>query len=980
VGRAGSDGTAGLEADLKRAVSGEVRFDPGARAVYSTDSSNYRHLPIGVVIPRRVDDVLATYEVCRQHGAPVLSRGGGTSLAGQCTNAAVIVDFSKYLNRVLEIDCQNRMARVQPGCILDELRTVAEAGDPPMTFGPDPATHRHCTLGGMIGNNSCGVHSVLSEFYGPGPRMEHNVASLEVLTYDGLRLTVGPTTEDEIDRMVAAGGRRGEVYARMRDLRERHAGAIRKRFPDFPRRVSGYSLDELLPEKGFNVAGALCGTEGTCAAVLEATLLLVDSPPARAVVVAGFADVYAAAAAVPGIREHRPVGLEGFDHVLVDNNRKLGWHLEELELLPDGGGWLLIEFGGDTMKEADAKAGRLMKMLRKQPGFREAGVFDDPEVEAKIWEIRESGLAATAFVPGQPDTHEGWEDSAVPPERLAAYLRELRALYEHYAYHGAFYGHFGQGCVHTRIDWDQRTEAGRKKWREFMDEAADLVVSHGGSLSGEHGDGQSRAEVLPKMYGDELVGAFREFKSIWDPEGRMNPGKVVDPLPILSNLREGQDYRPKPVRVDFAYPADNGSFAHAALRCIGVGKCRRLDGGTMCPSFMVTREEEHTTRGRARLLFEMMNGAGEIDLWKSEEVFRALELCLSCKACKRECPVGVDMATYKSEFLSHYYQGRPRPRVAYAMGLIGRWARIASLAPRLANVVTHAPGLSALVRRAGGIAPQRRVPRFAHRSFRRQFRRRGPRGGPGRPKVLLWTDTFTNSFHPEVARAHVEVLEAAGYRVEIPGRPRCCGRPLYDYGMLDTARRWLRATLRELRPALREGVPMIGMEPSCLAVFRDELPALFPEDEDARRLSKQALLLTEFLEQRGWEPPKLNGRRAIVQRHCHHQAVMGFDSDRAILEKLGLDFEILDSGCCGMAGSFGFEAGDKYRVSQRVGERVLLPRVREARPDTLIIADGFSCRIQIEQATGRTAVHLAQVIQGAIRQQRATTGALGGGS
>jgi FAD/FMN-containing dehydrogenase/Fe-S oxidoreductase len=975
VGRSADTADAeGLEADLRRSLDGEVRFDRGVRAIYSTDSSNYRQLPIGVVIPRTIDDVVAAVAVCREHAVPVLSRGGGTSLAGQCCNTAVVIDFSKYLNRVLEIDRDRRLARVQPGCILDELRDVAEDGTPRLTFGPDPSTHDHCTLGGMIGNNSCGTHSVLSEFFGRGPRMEHNVADLEVLTFQGLRLTAGPTSDQDLDRIVAGGGGRGEIYARLRDLRDRHAAEIRTRYPDFPRRISGYNLDELLPERGFNVAGSLVGSESTCVTVLQATLHLVDSPPARSVVIAGFGDVYAAAAAVAGVREHSPIGLEGFDDVLVENNRKLGIHRDALEVLPDGAGWLLVEFGGETSTESDGKAERLIRKLRKEPGFREAALVDDPEVAEKIWEVRESGLGATAFVPGEPDTHEGWEDSAVPPERLDGYLRDLRALYGRYGYHGAFYGHFGQGCVHTRIDWDQRTEEGRRKWREFVEEAADLVLSYGGSLSGEHGDGQSRAELLPKMFGRDLVRAFGEFKSTWDPDAKMNPGKIVDPFPILSHLREGQDYQPKPVKVHFAYPEDGGSFGHATVRCVGIGTCRRMDGGTMCPSFMVTREEQHTTRGRARILFEMMNGAGEIDLWKSEEVFQALELCLSCKGCKRDCPVGVDMATYKAEFLSHYYRGRPRPRAAYALGLIPWWARAASVAPALANFVTNAPGLSGLVKRAGGIALERRAPTFARRSFRAEFGRRGSRVDRARPPVLLWTDTFTNYFHPEVARAHVELLEAAGHRVQVPDRVLCCGRPLYDYGMLDTARRWLRRILDELRPHIRAGTPVIGMEPSCAAVFRDELPNLFPRDEYARRLSKQTFALTEHLERRGWRPPAMTGRPALVQRHCHRQAVMGFDSDERMLGSLGLDYEILEAGCCGMAGSFGFEAGQKYRVSQRAAERVLLPRVREASAETLIIADGFSCRVQIEQGTGRKAVHLAEVMLEALRERRSAAG------
>ncbi len=775
---------------------------------------------------------------------------------------------------------------------------------------------------------------------------------------------MGRTSDGDLERFITAGGRRGEIYAKLRDLRDRYSGPIRKRYPNFPRRVSGYSLDELLPERGFNVAGALIGSESTCVTVLEATLKMVPSPPVRSLVIVGFEDVFAAADQVPRAREHRPIGLEGFDDVLIEDNRKLGVHLEELEMLPEGKGWLLVEFGGESKEESDEKANALIKDLAGTRGVVESKLFDDPDAEEKIWEVRESGLGATAFVPGMADTYEGWEDSAVPPEHLGDYLRGLRRLFEKYGYGCSLYGHFGQGCVHTRIDSDLHSAPGIHAFRSFLDEASDLVLSHGGSLSGEHGDGQSRAELLPKMYGEELVQAFREFKSIWDPQGRMNPGKIVDPYPITSNLRLGTDYRPPPVTTHFAYPEDGGSFAHATVRCVGIGKCRHMSGGVMCPSFMVTRDEEHTTRGRARALFEMMRAEkNELELWRSDEVFGALDLCLSCKGCKAECPVNVDMATYKAEFLSHYYRGRVRPRVAYAMGLVYLWARMGSKVPRLANLVTHAPGVSGWVKRAAGIAPEREAPRFAHQTLVSWFSRRRGRN-EGKPKALLWPDTFTNYFHPEVGKATVGVLEGAGYRVVLPSRPLCCGRPLYDYGMLHSAERLLRRILETLRPAIRAGAPVIGMEPSCLAVFRDELPNLFPHDEDAKRLAKQSFLLSEFLTEHveGWEPPRLH-RQALVQRHCHHQAVMGFDPEQRILEKIGLDCRILDSGCCGLAGSFGFEAGAKYEVSMRAGERVLFPAIREAPADALIVADGFSCRTQIEHGTGHKALHLAQVIR-----------------
>jgi FAD/FMN-containing dehydrogenase/Fe-S oxidoreductase len=954
-----------LERRLRADVRGEVRFDAGSRGAYSTDSSNYRQIPIGVVVPLDTDDVVATVAACRGFGAPVLSRGGGTSLSGQTTNVAVVVDFSKYMRRVLELDPDRRLARVQPGIVCDELRDAAEEHG--LTFGPDPATHNRCTLGGMIGNNACGVHSIMAG------RTVDNVESLDVLCYDGTRLTVGATSDDELERIVAAGGRRGDIYGRLRRLRDRHADGIRERYPDIPRRVSGYNLDELLPERGFNVARALVGTEGTCVTVLEATCRLVHSPPARTLLVLSYPDVYRAADAVPLVLEHSPIGLEAFDDFIIENMERKA--VPERSVLPGGGGLLLAEFGGDTREDAEGRARDLMRRLRGADDVPRMKLFDDPSDTAKVWEAREAGLGVIARAPGRNLTWPGWDDTAVAPEKLGAYLRDLRALFDRYGYTGALYGHFGDGCVHVQPDFDLRTADGVRAFRSFTYEAADLVVSYGGSISGEHGDGQARAEVLPKMFGDELVGAFRQFKAIWDPDGKMNPGKVVDAGRLDDDLRLGLDYRPRHPRTHFAFPHDGGSLADASLRCVGVGKCRRTDGGTMCPSYMVTREEEHSTRGRARLLFEMLQGDSPVGGgWRDHNVKRALDLCLACKACKSECPVNVDMATYKAEFLSHYYRGRLRPRPAYAMGLIHWWARLGARAPGLANALAQHPVLGDAVKKAGGIAPQRSVPRLAERTFTDWFARRGSGGGHGGPAVLVWPDTFTNHFDPDVGRAGVEVLEAAGFRVTLPPRPLCCGRPLYDYGMLPTAKRLLRRVLSTLRPQIRAGVPLVGMEPSCVATFRDELVELFPHDEDARRLSRQSYTLAEFLRSRdgGWRPPSLD-RAAVVQAHCHHKSVMGVDAEEALLADAGLDARFLDSGCCGMAGSFGYEA-DKYDVSVAAGERGLLPAVRGLPGDTLVVADGFSCRGQIEQQTDRQALHTAQVLRLALREGRDTSG------
>jgi FAD/FMN-containing dehydrogenase/Fe-S oxidoreductase len=959
----------GLEDALRRRVRGEVRFDAGSRALYANDASNYRQLPLGVVLPSDVDDVVAAIDAARSFGAPIVARGGGTAIPGQSSNVALMLDFSKYMHHVLDIDAGHRLARVEPGCNLDTLREAAERHG--ITFGPDPATHSRNTLGGMIGNNSCGVHSVMSEFYGPGPRTSDNVESLEILTYDGLRMRVGATSDDELARIVAGGGRRGEIYAALASLRDRYAPLIRERYPRIPRRVSGYNLDDLLPEHGFNVARALVGTECTCVTVLEATVLLMENPRDRALVVLGYHDVFEAADHVPEIRDFRPIALEGMDDGFIDDMKRKGLTPKNLDLMPEGRGWLLVEFGGASRDEARANAQHMMDALRARKGAPSMKLFDDPAQERHVWHLREEGLGATAHVPGEKDNHEGWEDSAVPVDKVGAYMRDLRALMNKYDYHGVLYGHLGQGCVHTRIDFDLETRDGIAAFESFLHEAAHLVVGYGGSLSGEHGDGQARGELLPIMFGDELMEAFREFKAIWDPSWKMNPGKVVNAFRASQNLRLGTHYTPSEPETHFKFPDDHGSFAHAANRCVGAGVCRRAGGGTMCPSYMVTREEEHCTRGRSRLLFEMMQGQELDHGWREHAVRDALDLCLACKGCKRDCPVHVDMATYKAEFLSHYYHHRLRPMPAYAMGLIHWWARAASHASGLVNWITHTEPVAGLFKRLGGIAPERTVPTFAREPFTRWFRdrerwRERQHVADGHPRVILWPDTFNNFFFPDTLKDATSVLEAAGFHVEIPKATLCCGRPLYDWGMLDTAERLLHRILDTMRTEIEDGVPVVGLEPSCVAVFRDELCALMPADASAKRLSAQSMLLSEFLERHApsFALPELH-RRALVHGHCHHKSIMTMSAEESVLRRLGMDFEVLDSGCCGMAGAFGFER-DHYDVSVRAGERVLLPAVRAASDDTLIVADGFSCREQIVQQTGREPVHLAHVLRMAL--------------
>jgi FAD/FMN-containing dehydrogenase/Fe-S oxidoreductase len=946
-----------LESDLRRYIRGEVRFDRGSRALYATDGSNYRQLPIGVVLPRDADDVIATVATAREFGAPILCRGGGTSLAGQCCNVAVVMDFSKYMAAILEVDPARRIARVQPGVILDHLRAAAEKHH--LTYGPDPATHDRCTLGGMIGNNSCGVHSVMAG------KTDDNIEELEILTYDGLRMKVGQTNDDELARIIREGGRRGQIYAGLKSLRDQYADLVRQRYPNIPRRVSGFNLNYLLPENGFHVARALVGSEGTCVTVLEATCRLVQSPPERVLLVIAYPDVYQCADRVPDIMAHKPTGLEGVDRLLVDYTRRKGLNAEGLALLPEGGGWLLAEFGADSQGAAESQARKLIDSLSRSSNPPQMRLFTDRLQARRIWEVRESALGATSHVPGEPLEWEGWEDSAVAPEKLGDYLRDLHKLMAGYGYRSALYGHFGHGCVHMRINFDLRSKAGIAAYRKFVEEAADLVVSYGGSLSGEHGDGQSRAELLPKMFGAELVQAFRQFKALWDPDWKMNPGKVVEPYKLDENLRLGADYRPWEPETHFQFPEDHGSVANATLRCVGVGKCRHYEGGVMCPSFRVTREEEHSTRGRAHLLWEMTQGSVVQDGWRDEQVKKSLDLCLACKGCKSDCPVGVDVATYKAEFLSHYYDGRTRPRSAYAFGNIDLWASLASNAPGLANLATQLPFLRDISKLIAGMPQQRSIPAFAPQTFRAWFRRRLPRNADATP-VLLWPDTFNNYFLPDTTKAAVEVLETAGFHVLLPATSLCCGRPLYDWGMLDRAKKLLLQILDVLETEIELEIPLVVLEPSCAAVFRDELLNLFPHDDRARALSRQTFLLSEFLERKAkhFGLPTFGGK-ALVHGHCHHKSIMKISDEESVLRKMGIDLRAPAPGCCGMAGAFGFEQ-DKYETSIAVGELELLPAVRQAPPDCLIVADGFSCREQIAQCTDRHAFHLAEVIQMAL--------------
>ncbi len=950
---------ADLERALKREVRGEVRFDPGSRALYATDGSNYRQIPIGLVIPRDAADVIAAVAICRAHRAPVLSRGAGTSLAGQCCNVAVVLDFTKYMNRILEIDPVQRIARVQPGVVLDTLRNAAEVHK--LTFGPDPSTHSRCTLGGMIGNNSCGTHSLLA-----GKTVD-NVEELDILLYDGTRLTVGATEAAAIDAVILGGGRRGEIYSRLRDIRDRYADRIRERFPRIPRRVSGYNLDELLPENGFHLARALVGSEGTCAIVLEARLKLIPSPQHRVLVGLGYRDAFEAADHVPEILQFNPIGLEGFEGSMVDGLRKKG--APHLELVPEGRGYLLVEFGLDDAAEASRTATRFLEWVRALPEAPDARLYSSAEAKA-MWRIREAGPRAAATAPGAPLEWEGWDDAAVAPEKLGAYLRDLRKLLDEYQYRTGFYGHFGHGCIHMRVNFDLETEGGIRKYADFVDRAADLVVRYGGSLSGEHGDGQARGALLPKMFGDELMAAFQEFKAIWDPDGKLNPRKLIDAYLPTENLRLGADYSPRRPITHFAYPDDGGSLERASLRCVGLGECRKHDTGSMCPSYMVTLEEQHSTRGRAHMLFELLQGEVVRDGWHDEDVKKTLDLCLSCKACKSECPTNVDIATYRAEFLAHYYDGRRRPIQAYAFGMIDRWLRIGAMAPTAANAIAEMPGVTTAIKRFLHVSPERRLPRLAAVTFRQWAAQQGIRtawsqAAIGRPTdVILWVDTFNNSFHPETSRAALEVLQSAGFSVTIPRSALCCGRPLYDFGLLDRAKTYLRTILQELargdrcgrtdgcaRAKLRVRLP--GRAPQSVskrcasdATAQSDLPAI-----RASRIRTRVLSAASTCEARP-------APRALPSESADEDGARRVVAAKDRRDGGGSRFRLLRHGR-----RVWFRSRQVRRSHRRSASGCCCRRCERHQPETLIVADGFSCREQIEQATGRRPLHLAEVLK-----------------
>ncbi len=914
----------------------DVRTDGTSRAAYSSDASLYRVTPAAVVFPADHGEVARVVEVCADRGVPLTARGAGTSVAGNAVGPGVVVDFSRYMNRVLAVDPEARTAVVQPGAIQAVLqRAAAPYG---LRFGPDPSTHTRCTIGGMIGNNSCGSRSL---GYG---RTSDNVAALRVLTATGEDLHVGgPVARRE-----------SPVLAELEAVTRSGLATIRTEFGRFGRQVSGYSLENLLPENGFDVTRLLVGSEGTLAVCTEATVRLVTEPAHRILVALGYPDMAAAGDATPSVLLHAPTACEGIDSRIVDVVRARRGS-SAVPPLPSGGAWLFVEVTGDTFDEARAAASR----VGSECGAVDSLAVEDPVRAAALWQIRADGAGLAGRSPAGLPAHAGWEDAAVPPQRLGDYLRDFDALMTEFGLTGLLYGHFGDGCMHVRIDFPLDRPGGVTVFRRFLFAAAELVAGYGGSLSGEHGDGRARSELLPVMYSPQALTLMAAVKNVFDPADILNPGVLVDPCPLDADLRIPAA---PAVRTDLAlaYRHDGGDFGRAVHRCTGVGKCRAdntAGGGVMCPSYQATREEKDSTRGRARVLQEMINGTAVAGGWRSPEVHEALDLCLSCKGCASDCPAGVDMAAYKAEVLHQSYRRRLRPASHYSLGWLPRWAKLAGIAPRLVNASLRLPLVGPAALAAAGVDHRRAIPSFAATTFRSWFAGNADNLRDG-DEVVLFVDTFTNHFAPEVGIATVRVLQDAGYRPALAPGQQCCGLTWISTGQLDAARRILGRTVSALAGAADRGTPVVAMEPSCTGVLRSDAAELLGTAE-ADRVARATRTLAELLTERGWQPPSLAGEHVVAQPHCHHHAVMGWSPDARLLQRAGADVRRV-GGCCGLAGNFGVEKGH-YEVSVAVAEQQLLPAVRAAAPESTILADGYSCRTQLADLTDRRGRHLAEL-------------------
>jgi len=945
---------------LQQQLEGHVDFSDAGVALYTSDASNYRQVPLGVVYPKTIDDIVRTSDLCRQHKLPLLMRGGGTSQNGQCVNEAIVLDCSHYMDKVINIDTDNRTALVQPGIVCDSLKAEAEIHQ--LTFGPDPATHSRCTLGGMIGNNSCGPRSMLA-----GKTVE-NVLELEILTSDGARFWVGPTSEQELKEITAGNDQRAQIYARLQELRDEYADDIRNRYPNIKRRVSGYNLDQLLPENGFNVARALVGSEGTCVSILQARVRLIEKPAYTRLIVLGFNDIFTAGDAVADIMRFKPIAMEGLDWGIVGGLNDRNLRQAEVALLPEGRAWILVELAAGTETDLHDKAVRFIDAMQSASLVLSVKPIDRDE-EPAIWSIREQGASATSLSlnPDEPDPIVGWEDTAVDPLQLGQYLRQFQALIDRYGYTTTLYGHFGDGCIHARITFDTRSEEGVAKWRQFSQEIAKLVVRFGGSLSGEHGDGQAKAEFLPIMYGDRLMEAFRQFKKIWDPESRMNPGKLIDAYKMDDNLRFGPDYDTPLIPTQLHFTEDPKGFGRSTERCIGMGKCRSHKGA-MCPSYQATRDERYSTRGRAHLLHELARGHVLSQGWQDEAVADSMEHCLSCKACKSECPTQVDIASYKAEFMHKHYETRRRPLAHHVFGQLGRWLPYLARVSGLVNSVQNGlPGMFA--KRALGISHDMALPTLAKQAASQWAKTNAQEqcdhfywfGDSENPPVVLWNDSINNHYRPSIVRSAVSVLMKAGFRVGIARTHFCCGRPLYEYGLLEQAKETLQNILDGFFIHLPTSASIVVLEPSCLSVFKDELQRLFPNDSRASTLATRCLTVSGFLSHEG---VRIRQRLSvgIMHLHCHDKSLGLALSDRQWMDACFHSLTEVESGCCGMAGTYGMREQTRW-IGKRLFDRALKPAIEKSDSQTIIVANGFSCHEQIASNTGRRVLHPVEVLE-----------------
>ena len=922
-----------ITARLTELLDGDVDASSLTRSMYSTDASNYRVVPDIVVLPKNSDDVVTALDIAREYSLTVTARGGGTSMAGNAIGPGLVLDFSKYMNNVLHIDPENHTATVQPGLVLSDLQhQLAPYG---LRFGPDPSSANRCTIAGMIGNNACGPHGLS---YG---RTADNIVTLKLLTGRGQILEVG------------AGPNGLDAVPGLDELVMGELAVLRTEFGRFNRQISGYSMEHLLPENNRNLAAAIAGTEGTVGVILEATVRVVPRSAAPALAVLGYADMATAADDVVNLLPHKPLALEGLDAAMVDVIRRTKGDAATPGL-PEGGGWLMIEVDGPDTEEALRNAEALIADATAiDTVVHSAG----PEA-IRLWQIRADGAGLASRTPAGEAAWPGWEDSAVPPEHLGAYLRELEALMHAHQLSGLAYGHFGDGCIHLRIDFPLATVP--EGLRLFMEEAAELATSYGGSLSGEHGDGRARSELLHTMYSNEALDVMARFKGLLDPDDLLNPGVVVRPKPLDADLR-----RPAAATMmateGFAFASDDGNFTNAMHRCVGIGKCRadgREQGAFMCPSYIATGDEKDSTRGRARALQEMLNGGVVSDGWASPEVHEALDLCLSCKACASDCPTGVDMATYKSETLHRTYQGRLRPRAHYTLGRLPQWLRLVGPFGRIVNALGKITSLRKAMLFAMGADGRRSLPELAAKPFRRLRKNVHTTAKPEATKVVLWVDSFTDGLTPEIALDAITVLEAAGCDVTIAEPGVCCGLTLVSTGQLTAAKRELTNTVEILHPYVAAGYTVVGLEPSCTATLRSDLVELLPQEPGAHEVSQQVKTIAELLTTLDWQPPRLN-RKLLIQPHCHQYAIMGFETDQKLLETLGCDVEI-SAGCCGLAGNFGMERGH-YEVSVKIAEEGILDNINKF-PDREVLADGFSCRTQITDLDGTSSKHLVQLI------------------